>query len=334
MGFCKTAFKTFATVALIGGGSLIVMDQIAPGSARAAVKHARDTVKSTIDQNLSDPVKLRAATARLAAEYPDKITAARGDLDQVQREIADFARRLEESRLVVQLTDADLRRLDDVIARARQTEQARPSAVVLVSFNGQRLPVREAQAERRSIADTQNTHAALVENLERDVGYLQKQEAQLAELIAKLEAEYAEYQAKIFQLDVQIEAIARNERMIALIESRQQRIEELAGFEAHSLEQLESKVAAIQSQQRDRIERLVGSEQTRSYVDLARTLIDSEADAAPLDAAHADDTDHPADLPAIPALIEIHPDAPASGEADASDADDHAPVVAAGRGHR
>ena len=51
-------------------------------------------------------------------------------------------------------------------------------------------------------------------DLETDLGYLHDQEAQLSDLLDRLETEHAEFQAKLFQLDAQIDTIARNDRLI------------------------------------------------------------------------------------------------------------------------
>ncbi|HIB64042.1 MAG TPA: hypothetical protein EYO33_02690, partial [Phycisphaerales bacterium] len=71
------------------------------------------------------------------------------------------------------------------------------------------------------------------------------------------------------QLDAQIDSIARNDRMIDMMEDRQATIDEHSRFQANSLDQLNSRLSQIREEQRSRIESITKKNSATSYIDEA-----------------------------------------------------------------
>jgi len=277
MCFTKGLIRTGVIVALAGGGAVLVAETASPGSARAVLGQARGAIGSLIDGAVDDPVALRSQLERLEAEYPERIAEVRSDLGDVNEQIAELERELEISDKVVALASADLDRLDQSIELARERQSESPHAVVRIAFDNRRFELEDAYGKRSEVERTHEMYKTRASELETELSYLRDQHAQLADLLSELEQERAQFQSQIVQLDAQIESIARNERLIAVMEERQQRIDELSRYEAHSLEQFQRRVAQMRSEQKERFEQLAETRRGTGYEDRARWELDKDA---------------------------------------------------------
>jgi len=267
----KTIVRGVVITALAGG---VLVAVAGPHRVGAMFDQARTNITQVIDDNIEDPVMLRAQIKKLAAQYPEKIAEVRSDLSEVRSQIAQLDREMQVAQKVVHLASIDLETVDAQISRARLTQSQNPGAIVRVSFDDRALGLDEAYTRRQRIGQTRELYQTRASDLGTDLSYLNDQEAQLAELLDRLETERAEFQAKITQLDAQIDTIERNERMIAMMEDRQETIDAHSSFQAHSLDQLNGRLSTIRSEQRSRLEAIAGRENDRDYVDEAEFLID------------------------------------------------------------
>ncbi len=274
--FTKGVVRFGVLAALAGGTAAVVAEAARPGSVSAIINQTCATIGSVIDHNIDDPVALRAQLRDLEAEYPKKIADVRADLNEVRDQIDQLERERGVSEKVVELTTADLNLIETGIARARAAADANRGAIVRISFNEHRLNAADALAKRSQIAQTQAVYQNRVSEIDTELGYLADQEAQLADLLARLETEHAEFQAQLFQIDTQIDSIERNERLIAMMEDRQKTIDEHSRYQAHSLEQLQDRLARVRSEQQTRIAAASRSHKTHDYVAEARFLVDQE----------------------------------------------------------
>ena len=270
----KTVVRVGLLAALAGGTVLVVAG---PDTARALMHQAHSNVRGVVNGMVDDPVALRAQLKSLEAEYPKKISEVRADLTEVQGQIAQLDRELKVSSKVVELASADLAQIDSTISQAQQVQSENPHAIVRIVFNERKVPLGDAFGKREHVLQTRNVHASRVSELSTDLSYLRQQEEQLAALLTKLETERAEFQAQLFQLDAQIDSIARNERMIDMMEKRQETIEEHSRFKAHSLDQIPHRLNAIRSSQREAIEAIARTEHRKSYEDIAAFELDQQA---------------------------------------------------------
>ncbi len=269
----KTVVRGVVITALAGG---VLVAVAGPQRAHAMFNQTRGGIISVIDSNIEDPILLRAQVKKLEAQYPGKIAEVRSDLSEVQTQIAQLQREMQIATKVVALASNDLNVVDSQISQARVTQSANPGAIVRISFNNKPVDLEDAYAKRQQIEQTQNLYNTRAQDLNIDLGYLSDQESQLADLLERLVGEQSEFQAKLFQLDAQIDTIARNDRLIEMMEDRQDTIDAHSRFQANSLDQLNSRLSNIRTEQRARLEAIAGRDQDRDYADEAKFLIDQE----------------------------------------------------------
>lgn len=269
----KTVVRGVVITALAGG---VLVAVAGPHRAHAMFDQTRNSVINVIDSNIDDPILLRAQVKKLESQYPGKIAEVRSDLSEVQTQIGQIHREQQIATKVVALASNDLGVVDSQIAQARVTQSANPGAIVRISFNNKPVDLEDAYAKRQQIEQTQNLYSTRAADLQTDLGYLRDQEIQLADLLERLVTEQSEFQAKLFQLDAQIDTIARNDRLIDMMEDRQETIDAHSRFQANSLDQLNGRLSNIRNEQRARLEAIAGRDQSKSYIDEAQFLIDQE----------------------------------------------------------
>ncbi|MBL4698629.1 MAG: hypothetical protein JKX70_07335 [Phycisphaerales bacterium] len=293
----KTVVRGVVITALAGG---VLVAVAGPQRAHAMFNQTRGSLIGVIDSNLDDPIILRAQVKKLEAQYPGKIAEVRSDLSEVQTQISQLQREMQIATKVVALASNDLNVVDSQIAQARVTQSANPGAIVRISFNNKPVDLDDAYAKRQQIEQTQGLYATRAQDLDIDLGYLSDQEAQLADLLNRLVGEQSEFQAKLFQLDAQIDTIARNDRLIEMMEDRQDTIDAHSRFQANSLDQLNGRLSNIRSEQRARLEAISNREKTGGYLEEAQYLIDQEGRVQSFDTL-------PEQFNIEPTIIEITP---------------------------
>lgn len=273
----KTAVRIGVITALVGG---VAVWAAGPDSVRAIVRQTRTSVKQVIDKNISDPVALRSQLRDLEGQYPKRIAAVRGDLAEVNEQIAQLQRELEVSRRVVSLADNDLQTMQGVLSKAEQTKQAGGNQIVKVRFADERLSMDDAYAKANKVSQLRSAYATKASDVERDLGYLGQQKDRLAKLLDKLERERADFQSQLWTLDRQVDTIARNDRLIDLLQDRQKTIDEQSRYEAVSLGQVTARFAEIRAKQEAKLEMFGQSTEMENYEDQAKTQIDFERGSA------------------------------------------------------
>lgn len=296
--------------ALAGGAAVLVAG---PQRVGALVCQTRDTINCQIDKAIDDPVALRAQLHDLEAQYPAKIGEVRSDLSELKQQVSQLNREREIGARVVELADADLNTLQPMLARAEETRagsngvyassDARPTGIVLV-FNNEKLDVQEAYARADHARQVRGVYAARVNDIDRDLGYLGQQEQRLAELLTQLETERESFQSQMWALDRQIDAIGRNDRLIEILEKRQESIERHSRYQSNSLEQLTARFSEIRSKQEAQLEGIGKAKNTENYENRAKVELDARnvIKMGPLQDYRA----------TRPNVIEIRPDAAVS----------------------
>jgi chromosome segregation ATPase len=274
MSVSKCVVRWGVTAALVGGASALVAETVRPGSVHALLTQAGSTVAGVIDNNIDDPVALRAQLKALEAQYPEQIAEVRRDLAESEEQIAQLDRERAVADRVVALATEDLSRLEGGIAQAHGVQESHDGAIVRISFDNRSLALRDAYAKATQIEQTADIYAQRSEEIATELSYLADQRDQLAELLTKLETEQAEFQAQLFQLDAQIDAIARSDRMLAMMEDRQRTIDEHARYKAASLDQLQSRLAKVRAEQKGRLDVITSRKATVDYIDRARFEVD------------------------------------------------------------
>lgn len=281
MFFGRTLTRVVVVTALAGGGLTLLAG---PERIGALFHQTRDAVNDQIDKAITDPVALRAQLRDLESTYPKRIAACRSDLAEVRGQMTQLKREQAVSERVVDMAARDLETLQSVIAQAEQAKSAvqtvsfdpdAPEKRIEIVVDDQRMSIEQAYAKSIDINNTRQAYMSRGADIERDMGYLTKQEERLAGLLNKLETERGEFQAQLWQLDRQVDSIARNDRMIEILSKRQAAIEEQSRYKAASLDHLQSKVADIRAKQEAELAALSAGEGRSDYEHKAKLELDA-----------------------------------------------------------
>lgn len=257
----------------LGATSMIV----GPNVVAAGFAQVRSKATALANRFVDDPVALRQQLVELGDEYPERIGTVRGELAAVDRQIKQLEQDTEVARRVVANAGGDLVELKELLAEADSTAAAK-GVKVSIRTRGVRLNLDEARSEARRVADIRLAYQDRAASNEHQIKFLGEQKHRLEEILSKLDAEYGDFETKLSQIDRQIDAIERNERLIDM--TRQQKAI-LADYEKFgkvgNLSQLESKLAELQAVQQAQLESLAKSGVNRDYERDARRQLNDES---------------------------------------------------------
>ncbi len=272
MGFTCGILRYGVIGALALGGVTLLVGPERVANGISQIRHkAQDVVDSCVD----DPVALRRQLEQLADQYPDRIAEVRGEIAEVQHQLAQFERDVEISQRVVAMTTEDLSELKELVARAEAEAQS-GTRKVAIRYEGVRFDLEEAYNEGRRINNVRNTYDDRLAHDQFQIKFLTEQKARLVEILGKLETEFGTYQSQLWQLERQIDAVQRNERLIELTEQQQATLDSFDRFgQIDNLRQLEAKLAEIAAFQEAQLETLEKRGVHYDYEERARFDLDS-----------------------------------------------------------
>jgi predicted RNase H-like nuclease (RuvC/YqgF family) len=274
MELMKHVVRYAVIAGLVGGAAVAIAG---PERVGALFDQTRGKINQAIDAHIEDPVALRSQMRQLEGEYPARIAEVRGDLAELQQQVSQLNRELEVSHRVVDLAAADLDQMQTMLTRAEVAQtSASGNQVVKVVFANESLELKDAYGKANRIRQVHTAYTSRATDIERDLGYLAQQESRLTTLLNQLETEHAEFQAQLWQMDRQVDSIARNDRLINMMEKRQRTIDEQSRYGAHSLDQLSGRFADIRAKQEAKLEALGSGTTTLNYEDRAKFDIDAE----------------------------------------------------------
>lgn len=274
MPLMKTVIRCAIGTAVVAGAVALIAG---PHRTRVMVDKAHGAILDGIDKHIDDPTALRAQLRALEEQYPERISDLRGDLAELAEQIRQVQREQAISERVVALTGRDMETLGPLVSQAELARiEAAPGQVVAVRFEGATLPLAEASKRAAQIQRTRAVYATRAVDAKRDLGYLEQQRGRLAALLTQLETERAEFRSQIWQLDRQVDAIARNDRLIELMDKRQKTIDECSRYEGVSLDKLHAKMSEVRTRQEAELELLANDQERTNYEDVARLELDRD----------------------------------------------------------
>ena len=245
---------------------------IGPDRIAAGFDQIRTHAGAIADDFVDDPVALRRQLSGLAEKYPDRIAEVRAEIGEVERQMSKLEQDHEIARRVVSMTTADLTDLRLALGEAEVESATGRSSVIRVS--GRAFDLEGARQEARRIHGIRATYQDREATDEAQLEFLGTQKERLTEILGKLEEEHGRYQAKLWQLDQQIDAIARNDRLIEMTKEQQAILAEYDKFsEVGSLDQLESKLAELKTIQEAQLQTLAHRSGHDDYETAARDAI-------------------------------------------------------------
>ncbi|MBL8763023.1 MAG: hypothetical protein JNM07_01990 [Phycisphaerae bacterium] len=276
-GIVKTAIRV-GVVGLLASGGLVLI--AGPERVHAAFSQLRGAVNRTIDSNITDPVALRAQLRSLESAYPERIKQVKGDLAELRAQVGSLEYELAWSERVSEQSGAEGETLRTLLSQAEQARvqvasMGDPTRLELV-YGNERLSVDQACSRANFVSSTHSFYVSKCEDIRRDLGYLSQQEGRLVALLEKLESEQNDFRAQLMQLDRQVDSIARNERMIDMLASRQKTIDEQSRYRAASLDQLSSRLSELRARQEAELSTLASAEARTTFEQKARIEVDRE----------------------------------------------------------
>ena len=279
MSLAKTVIRFGLIGGLAAGGLALIAG---PQRVGALFHQARHTVTDAIDAQIGDPVALRNQLRRLEQEYPERIASVRGELASLNQQMAELTRDRDVAQKVVELASIDYESISASLAQAEEVRTESPYAVIRVRFDGRAFDLDDAYSRAVQIKNTMNAYQGRAYEADRSVELLAQQRDRLTELLNELETEHADFRAQVFQLDGQIEMIERNDRLIAMVQEREDAIRKYDKFETVSLDQVTGRMAQIRAEQEARLEQLASGAETRNYAEQAEAMLNAEASAKQL----------------------------------------------------
>lgn len=276
MFFCRKLIRTCVVGGLglgLAGGAVAMI--AGPDRAAVMLSQARQEIHSRIDHQIDDPVAIRSQLRKLEAEYPERISQLTGDLAELNEQIGQLDRERSISIRVVELAERDLDAIEEQLAQL-EAQGSTALASSAVRFDDREYAYDKAVTRAGQIRQTRAVYSSRAADAERDLGYLRAQAERLHDALAQLETERSQFQAQLWQIERQVDAIARNERLIEMMEQRQQALDEHNRYEASSLEHLTGRLAEVRSRQEAELEILANDQRQVSYEEQARMQIEGE----------------------------------------------------------
>lgn len=216
-GIIKNVVRLGVITTLAGGAVVLVAG---PQRCLAVLQQVKQHVNATIDANIDDPIALRSQLRNLEAKYPVRIKEVRRDLYKIQSERGQLERELAVDYKAIEITQGKLGQLRHVLARGREIEQD-GSRFVRIRFDHDRMDMGEANRLAGHFDRLVENFQASAHERDLYLDMLIDQENQLAEVLGQLQTEQLEFQTQLAQLDRQVDAIARNDRLITILQERQ-----------------------------------------------------------------------------------------------------------------
>lgn len=311
MGLSRTLVRVSVIGGLLLGAGLVIAG---PARLSALWRQTTDNINDVIDRQITDPVAVRAQLRSLEGQYPKRIAQVRSDLSELNSQIATLQREQAVTNKVVDMTTSDLAALTDLIDKAEYATfttvaDGRPRRVE-VQWQGHVMTLDEVERRAADVNNTREAYAGRQADIDRDLGYMTKQHERLSALLTKLEREQADFQVQLWQLDRQVDSISRNERMITVLKTRQESIEQASRYQVGSLEGLRGKLADIRARQEGELASLGAAEQrsdyeTKAKIDLDKTLVRSKPEPTAkkaVDVIRVTPDSPSAPKPAVPAI--------------------------------
>lgn len=271
--------RKLAVISLVGG-AVILGSRAALGEGRfhAAVNQVHSSITDVVDDHIDDPAALRSQLMEFEKQFPKRIAEVRADLAELREEMSQIDRDRQIAERVVHLAERDIDNLNDVLAE-RTALASNGGIAQRVMFRDRPISIDRASSKVRQIETTRVQYATQALENQEALSYLRQQETRLESVLGELEHERAQFRSQIQVLTNEVDAIARNERLIKLLNKRKQTIESLSRYEPASLDHIQGKLASIKSRQEAELDLLAGSKAEVDYEHEARLDVLSQGQA-------------------------------------------------------
>lgn len=253
------------SVAVLGGTTILV----GPSRVAGAFDQVRVTVAEAFDGFVDDPVALRRQLQGLADQYPDRIAEVRGEIAEVDGHLRQIDHDTDVANRVISLTSKDLE--DIRVAVVEATAAGEAGRKVSVRRGSFRVGIDQARSEARRVVTIRSSYEDRLISAKQQSELLDKQRSRLSEILSKLEGEYTSFEEKLWQMDRQIDAIERNDRLIVMTREQQAILSDYEKLgKVGNLRQLEAKLEELRITQEAQLDALDSHGFQESYEQRAR----------------------------------------------------------------
>jgi hypothetical protein len=261
----------------IGGVTMLV----GPKRVVACFDQLREEASSIVDELIDDPVALRRQLDELAREYPKRIAEITGEVSKIDQQMELFERDESIALNVIKLTTDDLDTLKELVIVA-ENEESVGGTPVSFWFDGVRYGLENAYTKARRIRTVRANYEDRLAADRRQMKLMCEQRVRLASILEKIQHEHEQYRSQLWQLDREIDAIERNDNIIAMVEVQQQT---LSSFDrlgsGNNLDQVRSRLAEIRTVQESTILALTETGGGSDYETRARFAMSEGANENP-----------------------------------------------------
>ena len=253
LSFCtKHVVRWGLITAVVVGGTTVL---IGPDRVAAGFDQIRSLATATFDDFVDDPVALRRQLKGLADQYPDRIAEVRGELSEIDVQIGQLVHDSDVAQKVVALTSSDLDQMKERLAEASINQPE--GQKVMIRRGSFDVGLDQVRSEGRRIAGIRSAYQDRLIGNDQQVALLDRQKQRLTDILSQLESEYGEFEAKLWQLDRQIDSIERNDRLIAMTEEQQAMLQDFEKLgKVGNLRQLEAKLEELRTTQEAQLQAL------------------------------------------------------------------------------
>ncbi|MDP7008353.1 MAG: hypothetical protein QGI78_02170 [Phycisphaerales bacterium] len=250
----------------VGGITLLV----GPKRVVACFDQLREEAASIVDVIVDDPVALRSQLDQLAREYPARIAEITSEVAKIDQQLEQFQKDESIATNVIQLTSHDLDTLRELVKTA-ETEETVSGTPTSFWFEGVRYDLESAYTKAHRIRTVRANYEDRLAADRRQIELMHEQRERLASILEKIKHEHEQYRSQLWQLDREIDAIERNDHIIAMVERQQQTLSSFDSFgTGNNLDQVRSKLAEIRTVQESTILALTETGGGSSYESRAR----------------------------------------------------------------
>ncbi len=261
----------------LGGVTLLV----GPKRVVACFDQLREEASSIVDEMVDDPIALRRQLDELAKQYPKRIADITGEVSKIDHQMGQFERDESIALNVVKLTTDDLDALKELVAIA-ENEGSVGGTPVSFWFEGVRYDLESAYTKARRIRTVRANYEDRLAADRRQMELMCEQRTRLASILEKIQHEHEQYRSQLWQLDREIDAIERNDHIIAMVERQQQTLSSFDQFgSGNNLDQVRSKLAEIRTVQESTILALTETSGGSDYETRARFAMSEGANENP-----------------------------------------------------
>lgn len=261
----------------LGGVTLLV----GPKRVVACFNQLQEEASSIVDELVDDPVALRSQLDLLAREYPKRIAEITGEVSKIDHQMGLFEKDESIALNVVKLTTDDLGALKELVVIA-ENEEGVSGTPVSFWFDGVRYDIESAYTKARRIRTVRANYENRLAADRRQMELMCEQRDRLASILDKIQLEHEQYRSQLWQLDREIDAIERNDHIIAMVERQQKTLSSFDQFgSGNNLDQVRSKLAEIRTVQESTILALTETGGGSDYETRARFALSENVNENP-----------------------------------------------------